>query len=710
MYINNNYTWIYYKTGTAYAKIDFNNNIKVIEKDFLNNKYKNEINFSELDKYTLRSKYMMNLNEVKDILNNYQSCIKSNDLLEITSLYIYKKDIRLNDKYCGINSDLELWSQIKKEPGVIDFITYKEDIIAFICPYGAGTEYLIKEGFEEYTPLVEWTEEIISKTGNGTNKQGEYFVKMSDGTKLATDVWLPAEYNKKEKLPTILIRTCYDKKRSEDNYNIFADRGYAVVLQDVRGREKSEGKFIGMYYERTDGNDTINWIAKQEWSNGNIGMIGGSYLGYVQWAAAASGNKYLKTIVSQVSGGSPFYDIERRGGGYNMGIMQWNIMMSEKQMLQDSDKIDWETELKKRPIKDIPKNITGKNLEFWDLYMEHPNYDDFWREMTFSDEIYNVNVPALVISGWHDGDLNGTIEIWEMLKRNNVKNCKLLLGPWEHAFNNRRFVGEYELSSDSIIYNMDLTYLKWFDKFLKGINNGIENIKNKYYVEGQNEWKYSNEWPPHSLKNITMYLSENDNVGLLLNKETYKKSSKDFSQYIYNPDDPQIQLSDNLTGKSFTPNDYSNLEKRKDILLFTSKEFTRDTIIGGRPKVTLYASSSALDTDWVVRITVVTEEGKSYRITDSLLRAKYRNSFTEPELLEENKVEKYIIKLPYCAQLIKKGERLRLQVTSSQFGEMFPNYNTGNDHANDTECVIATQRIYHNDEYKSYISFGIEEL
>jgi len=682
--------WLYYQRGIIIATLAVDKNDIFIINTENKVKYNNELNSG-----------LVNPERYLKIIAQLESNGFNNDVILDEENVLYRKSLYRKT----LQGDIYIWKQRKFEPGIVDILSLNKEIFGFVGTNGNGSEYLVKKGHEEFSPIVEWTDEKLSPSGRGRILKGSYMVEMKDGTKLATDVWIPADYRDEERLPAILIRTPYGRKKFEKRESLYAERGYAVVLQDVRGREESEGEFIAAYYEKTDGNDTLNWIAEQSWSDANIGMIGGSYSGFVQWAAAASGNKNLKAIVSMVAAGSNFVDLDRRGGAYHMSVMDWNVMMSEKSMTMKYDDVNWEEKFKIRPIRNIPESVTGFKIPFWEKYMEHPNYDEFWEEMDFEAFSKNIDVPALVISGWHDGDLNGTTQIWEMNKKNKRKNQRLIIGPWEHHYNARRHTGELELGDNAVIYNMDILYLKWFDRFLKNINNDVETEKAEYYVEGLNKWKTSKRWPPEKSKLRIFYLNKSELEISYIMEEKFKVAGKNepvpYVEYEYDPMNPAPQLFDQITKKPFAPVDYTGVEKRADVISFYTGTFQDDCIVAGSQKLVFFASSSALDTDWVARITLVTEEGKSIRLTDQIIRAKYRKSFKEAELLSPGRIYRFDISFPYFAHLVKKGEGLKLEITSSQYGEIFPNPNTGNDQANDIEFVKATQKIYCGKRYSS---------
>lgn len=225
----------------------------------------------------------------------------------------------------------EMTSQVwaMRKDTALDIVTVDGRIIAFVAPNRYGMEVLVAEGYEALTPLVVYDEPLLSKPEFGVNDLGTFLVPMRDGVRLATDVYLPEGVQSAQGLPTILIRTCYDRNLRKEFFKRWANKGYAVVNQDVRGRADSEGELVPFFYERDDSADTIDWIVSQEWSNGDVGMWGASYLGYVVTAASTSGHPNLKAVVNEVNVGSPFVDTVRKGGTVcSWPLLCWTLAQS----------------------------------------------------------------------------------------------------------------------------------------------------------------------------------------------------------------------------------------------------------------------------------------------------------------------------------------------------------------------------------------------
>ncbi|MGE8205084.1 CocE/NonD family hydrolase [Heyndrickxia sp. NPDC080065] len=597
-----------------------------------------------------------------------------------------------------------------KQP--IDLVVDQDRIVAFLYHEGVESAVMVEQGFEHLTPIGIWKDDLLSPAEYDVNHLGKIDVMMRDGVKLATEVWLPKDLPQNKRIPAVLIRTPYGRMKYGLNKLRFVQRGFAVISQDVRGREDSEGEWLPMYHEINDGDDTLNWIATQGWSDGNVGMIGSSYSGFVQWAAAASGNPHLKAIISIVTAGSPFGDIPRQKGIYSSGLMAWIFMMAKQRTNRDAmNRDDWDEVLNVRPIKDIPQKALGSEIPFWDEWMEHPDYDEFWASFDWTRFGQKINVPALYISGWYDDDGNGTTEAWELNQQHRRANQRLILGPWYHNSNATREIHNVQFGLNAIRYDLDLLCQRWYDRFLKGIENGVEKESTvEFYTVGANEWKKADCWPPENASFTNLYLHSNGNAqtslgdGVLENKPSLIETS---DHYVFDPKNPAPYLIDVSENECSVPENYRDVEMRNDVLVYTSQPLEEDLEIAGDILAVIYAASSAKDTDWLVRLTDVNEAGDSIRLSDGIIRARYRNSYEKPKLLEPDRIESYEIKMSKIAHLFKKGHRIRVAITSGAKNAIFPNHNTGNDPAADTDFAVAQQTVYHSREYPSHVRLPV---
>lgn len=698
----------FYELGTHIADVIFSEDGVIHRKK---NMETNEwLPFKKMEKEDIS--YRLPLLEIWSNLKELQNIDwNASDDIKLNNGFHYQRYLKFEGNVDGKKSEAWLWALMNKRFPVDLFIAGC-DIIGFVLTKRDGCYILVKPGFEDVTILKYWKDILLSENTHGIKHIGMQHVTMRDGVKLATDVWLPADLKEGLKVPTILVRTPYGRFTMGEVELRFVRRGYALVAQDTRGREDSEGEWVPFIHEKEDGDDTLNWIAEQTWSDGNVGMIGGSYGGYVQWAAAASGNRHLKAIVSLVTAGSPFIDIPRKGGIVMSGALAWVFMMSQQRTdFNALSRDDWEEVLSIRPMKDIPAKALGKDIHFWNEWMKHPNNDCFWQKADWSLYGENISAASLIISGWYDDDGAGTTQAWEMVEKHGIENRRLILGPWYHQANSARQIHNIQFGNNSIRYDIDLLYLRWFDRFLKNIDNGVEKESRvQYYMVGENEWKESAKWPPEEVEYTNLYIhsSGNANTSLgdgYLNFEAQCSEKED--SYTFDPRHPAPYLIDVSENECSVPENYREVEMREDVLVYTSEPLKEDIVIAGDIYATLYASSSAKDTDWIVRLTEVDEEGNSIRLSDGIIRARYRNSFENPELLKPGKIEKYEIKMSKIANVFKKNHRIRVSVTSGAKNLAFPNHNTGNDPAADIEMVKAVQRVYHDEKNPSHVKLPV---
>ncbi len=573
---------------------------------------------------------------------------------------------------------------------------FNEDgkIYALLMSARDYTAVLVREGCEEKTVLSKWKEWYPEETSN-VNFIGTFFVDTRDGEKLATDMYLPEKEGEDagKKLPTVLVRTPYGKKKGVEIYYRFVQRGYALVIQDTRGREESTGKWQPNYYEVEDGDDTLNWIAGQEWSDGQVAMTGGSYLGYVQWAAAASGNPHLKAMLSNVCAGSAFVDLPRRGGCFTSGMLAWAFAMSEKKF--DPDRMvreDWNAVLDIRPLEEIPRKALGREIPFLTEWLKHKDMDEMWRCTNWKERYAGGPVPALILSGWFDDNGMGTTEALDLVRDWPEGTWKTILGPWKHGGNAEYDLHGIYMGEDALRYDVDLQSMMWLDHFLKGADNGIEKTpKVEYYTLGENKWKTADSWPPENGKVMRIDL----------------KGERD--SYIYDPDNPAVHIIDMSENEIEVPEDYTQEEKREDFLLFSSEPFKEPVTVTGDVVAHLFVSCDCPDTDLVLRMTDVDENGKSVKLADGVMDVKYRNGFETPQYMEPGKVYEVTIRTTKISNRFLPGHRMRFTVTSSAKNFIFPNSNT-KDGFNSKRKQKATVTIHQDGAYQSYVEVVFEGI
>lgn len=581
-----------------------------------------------------------------------------------------------------------------------------DTVAAFVTPYRDQCAVLVRDGEEDSTVLKQWTRYNESPLYT-VRPPVTVMMPMRDGVRLAADIYLP---ECTQPVPTVLIRTPYGKETGASAYFRFVQRGYAVVIQDVRGRESSEGEWLPMYYEVEDGDDTLTWIAAQPWSDKHVGMTGGSYLGYVQWAAAASENPYLKAMLSSVCAGSPFIDIPRRGGCFNSGMLAWAFLVSgQRANPQLMERDDWDEVLNIRPLKELAPKALGYRIPFLQKWFDHMDYDRLWQKGNWKERTGSHRVPALIMSGWFDDNGMGTTEALELY--HDYQEKKVILGPWMHSGNANYDINGFSLGTNALRYDMDLVCLDWLEHYLKGVENGVNHTPAvEYYTMGTNQWKTADNWPVPGTAELSLYLDggcENAaaaNLGILSDRAPLHPSS---DSYLYHPEDPAVHLVDMSENELEVPADYSQEEQRPDILCYSTPVLTRDLTITGDATAELYLSSDCEDTDLVVRITDVDEEGRSMKLADGVISVRYRNQFEYPEFMEPGQIYPVKIRTTKLSHTFLKGHRLRITVTSSAMNFIFPNSNT-RDGFNSVEMKTAKNCIHRGGEYPSRVILSQE--
>ena len=551
-------------------------------------------------------------------------------------------------------------------------------------------------------------------------------IEMKDGIKLSTDIYLPQTNGKS--FPTILIRTPYNKSRADEiehgtrDVEYFVNNGYAVVIQDVRGRGDSEGEWVPFINEGKDGSETLDWISKQDWCDGKIAMMGGSYRGFVQWIAARENPDALTTMVSTAAAGKWFQELPFTNGTVSLTSIEWLNLTGGKTM-QNPDQINWEEVLWHLPLKTMGEKM-GRENTVWKEWLSHSTLDAYWKDLLLTEEDFNkLELPVLHITGWYDGDQPGAMHFYEGMKKNSPASDKqfLIAGPWNHGGTRipRAKLGGMDFTKDSL---MDLKKIHrlWFDTELKEDDGAWEELeeifsdkKTKTFSMGENKWKERDSWPPR-IEMTPWYFHSNGKANTLKGDGELKPESPEkepFDSYSYDPEDPVVPEVDfNFYSDSHNPSslDQRYIERRDDVLVFTSDVLENDTELAGTPEIKLFASTDKKDTDWVIIISDVYPDGKSVKISEGYLRSRYRNSLEEAELLEPNEIYEYNFEMSYTVNnTFESGHRIRVAVTSSYFPKVDRNPNTGAEIGEGEKMKVAKQKIYHDEDHPSKIILPI---
>ena len=574
---------------------------------------------------------------------------------------------------------------------------------------------------------------------NSVRIKSDITIAMRDGVKLFGDVYLP---DSDGPFPTIIQRTPYDKTSPLSNQMLdpikTAKAGYAFVIQDTRGRYSSDGIFRPFVDEINDGYDTIEWAASQDWSTGYIGMCGASYVGATQWLAATSNPPHLVTIIPNVTASNYHNGWTYQGGAFELGFnVSWTMLqltlanfrnlsrsydISQEQRSSLIDAIDNMTlSFKELPLKQFP-NLKSGLAEYFYEWLDHPSYDDFWRKLSIEDNHNKICIPALNIGGWYDIFLGGTISNYVGMTNHGASDKarqgqKLIIGPWQHGSRGSSIAGDqyFGIRADAMALGLDYIHLRWYDYWLKGIDNGIlDEPKVKIFVMGDNLWRDENEWPIQRAENTRYYFHSNGKANTRLGDgylDVNPPTDEPYDVYLYNPNDPVPTVGGPLCcNPYFVKNgafDQGAIEDRSDILIYTTPQLDTDVEVTGPIAVSLWAITSALDTDFTAKLVDVCEDGCARNLTDGIIRARYRDSMSDPSLITPNEPTCYKIDLWATSNCFKKGHRIRIEISSSNFPRFDRNSNTGGEISEDKLLLPALQKVLHTSDYPSYITLPI---
>lgn len=527
-------------------------------------------------------------------------------------------------------------------------------------------------------------------------------VPMRDGVRLAANIFRPQDAGR---YPTILVRTPYGKGRGlAPNYQAFVERGYAVVIQDVRGRYDSQGVFRPLEQEPLDGDDTLNWIARQPWSDGKIGMLGGSYLGIVQWKAAALNNPHLKAIFPVVAGCDDYRDrFYSTGGAMKLG--QRLLWMSEN-LRTPRFHPDFSKFVLHLPLSTADVASTGRISDMYQEALAHPSNDWFWKAISTREHLAKIRVPVFEVGGWFDNFVESDLYAYEALRKNSGVH-RIMIGPWPHNMS-IPFTGvNFGPAANVALYGFET---QWFDQFLKGKDTPLlSQPPVRLFVMGINQWREEREWPPPA-HHKRFYFESGGHANSLagdgrLQAHTPPQGAPD--RFVFDPRHPVPTMGGAVccNPKVFPwgPMDQRAVEKRGDVLVYTTPPLAKDVAVIGLVRVVLYAATSARDTDFTAKLVDVFPDGRAQNLTDGILRLRYRHSLEREQLARPGEIEKVTIDAGVTGNVFQKGHRIRMEISSSNFPRFDRNPNTGRPIAGETELRTARQTIYHDALHPSHV-------
>ncbi|HEX9038038.1 MAG TPA: CocE/NonD family hydrolase [Ktedonobacterales bacterium] len=529
-------------------------------------------------------------------------------------------------------------------------------------------------------------------------------IPMRDGVTLSADVYLPVmDTGGAPSLPAILTRTPYQKAMVNmlSQARWFAERGYAFVAVDVRGRGDSDGSFVPYMSEGVDGYDCIEWIAAQPWCDGAVGTIGGSYLGRLQWQAAVEQPPSLKAMVVMVPPSDPF--VETPTGLPSPMHLCWLHFTSGRQ-LQLMEAVDWERAYEHLPLLTMDEAIGRGAMPRWREDVAHAQLDDYWRRICYQDKFDQLTVPTLHISGWYDDEQIGTPRNFTgMTTRAPTPEARasqrLLMGPWGHAVNRDSKLGEVDFGAGAII-DLRGEQLTWFDRWLRGVGRERPITPVSIFIMGENVWRDEREWPLARTAWTRYHLRSAGRANSRfgdgeLTTET-PPADEPADTYRYDPARPTPFITEATSSQIGGPDDYAAVQRRDDVLAYQTPPLTADLEVTGPVKVELYAASTAPDTDFMAMLLDVWPSGFSQRLCDGMIRARFREGMDRPALITPGEVNTYEIDCWYTAHLFRAGHRIALQLSSAAFPKYDRNLNTGAELGMTREMAVAEQTIHHD--------------
>ncbi len=556
----------------------------------------------------------------------------------------------------------------------------------------------------------------------------EQMVPMRDGTKLGTDVYVPKDQFPGP-YPVIIERTPYDKGSCENVHALyFVKRGYVVLRQDERGRYRSEGTYYWLkdegWGENQDGYDTIEWAAAQPWSNGKVGTMGLSFTCANQYLTMVTRPPHLEAMFCAQFATNIFKDLFYAGGAVHMIMPTWLLTQSE--MVQPlgqnfpahrgylGDGQSWMRwyDRKNETREAFAESMISPMLE--DL-VGNPYYNDYWKQFAIDEHWDQVNVPIYHYSGWYDRYPHAAVKHFNGINAQGGDKArgqqKMLLSPHLHGAREitARVIGDLDFGPE-VSFDYNALRLRWFDYHLKDIDNGImDEPPVRIFVMGENVYRDEHEFPLARTDYQDFFLRAGTSGAMdSLNDGALSRdapANEPADTYDYDPRNPVPSIGGDLFVQPNGARDHRPADKRS--LTYSTEALTSPVEVTGLPKLEFYASSSAVDTDWVVTLTDVHPDGYSQTLRQNILRARYRDGMERPTLMKPGEIYRFEIEMYPISNLFLEGHRIRVVLSSSSFPKWYPNGNTGKEMDEDFPGVVATNAIYHDREHPSKIVLPI---
>lgn len=549
-------------------------------------------------------------------------------------------------------------------------------------------------------------------------------VKMRDGVVLHADVYHPKAGGR---FPVLLERTPYNKQDGEFGWR-GASHGYVVIIQDVRGRYSSDGEWYPFKNESNDGYDTVEWAAALPYSNGKVGMFGGSYVGATQMLTAMAHPPHLAGICPEVTASNYHDGWTYQGGAFEQWFNEsWTSGLAQdtfnRNVQRSSNAMNgiWKLPLSNYPLFVPPPSESESTAALAPYFLDwlaHPSYDDYWKRWSIEEHYSDIQVPSLTIAAWYDIFLGGSLRNYMGVKAHSrnegtMRGQRLLVVVGGHAGSGRK-IGEVDFGDNADV-NADDLILSWYDYLLRNTQNEFATKKPvKLFIMGANEWRSEDDWPLARAVITKYYLHSAGKANSLHGDGALAVSaphSETPDQYVYDSANPVPTIGGPLCCDSQHlapgPRDQRSNEDRNDVLVYSSSALSQDLEVTGPVSLELYVKSSAVDTDFTGKLVDVWPNGFAQNLTEGIIRARYRDSQEKPELMNPGQIYKLKIDLWATSNLFRKGHILRLEVSSSNFPRFDRNLNSGIDASLSQQLVSATNTIYHDDQYPSALTLSI---
>jgi putative CocE/NonD family hydrolase len=565
-------------------------------------------------------------------------------------------------------------------------------------------------------PLVKlYSGQVVRKDPRGPGRLEELglTVPMRDGVHLAADLFLPAATGR---FPTVLVRTPYNRKAPGiRSFYYFLNRGYALVVEDVRGRHASQGTFGAISQEAPDGSDTVDWVARQPWSNGRVVMAGSSYLGMVQWWAALEDNPHLAAISPMTSGDDDYTDrFYSPGGALQVGHRL--LWLAENFTPPSKVPAALDTYIRHLPLATADLPAAGIPLPVWRSALAHPSFDNYWKRVSLRERIKKINLPILSLGGWFDNYAESDLDAFHRLALAH-KPVDTWIGPWGHnpgtRFPTRNF-------GPQAILGIRAKQADWFDRWIgkKDASNGrpappLEPLLH-IFVMGPDIWREEHEWPLARTRYTPLYLASEGAANSasgdgVLRWQPVRTSHTD--TFTYDPKTPVPTVGGSVCCEPaiFPPGplNQASVESRPDVLVYTSPPLNEDIEVTGPIRTVLYASTSVNDTDFTAKLVDVYPDGRPLLVTDGIQRLRYRLSLEEPVFVKRNQAYQISIDTGVTSCVFAAGHRFRVEISSSNFPRFDRNLNTTGPNSDQSKLIKAKQTVYHEKGYPSAIILPI---